>query len=253
MTFLGCFYMKIHNINHYKYQTKMILIKARYLGVIYCLVLLDLGQTSFAQSEIPKGHLWNAFHTEKYLTSNFAVKLKFSYFNAPPIFSPRFMDVGIKYNFSKTWSLNAFYRFKGVFNGTERRKYIDLAHKIKHIGKSKWNIKSRLRFQHKLTNESDHGLHNHYFLRGKIAVSHPLKASNYTQFFIAFESFYCLESCDYDEFNRFRFDVGLHSKVMPLDHDVRLFYRYQHDLEAGVKLADSHMISVVYCFRSKKS
>lgn len=197
-------------------------------NISLCLFMM-LFISSYAQDEINETSIWSNLHITNNLSNNLSAKVKVSYYSTMPLFSPRFIDAGLKYSFKNSLSFGFYYRFKGTFGTSCQRMYFETAYKNIEIKSLQLKISPRLRVQHKLTHDIETNPKRAFKIRPRLMLKRKL--TSISTLYSSTETFYETNPERSLDFMRLRFDLGLNYKVPNTKHQVRIYYRYQMDKE----------------------
>ena len=196
--------------------------------IIFLTVFLTfqvLGQLKIEEISAPMSDvkIWTGLFMSKSVTKNLDLTVKTSYYTRCNLYTPRFSDVGLKYNFYKNMKIGGFYRFSKYFKTDERRMYLEITDKLPILASGKGIIiQPRLRWQQK-TNPEDNSKKHH--IRPRIVVKSKL-IDIPIQPFISAEAFFCSSNLIID---KYRITSGFDYSINK-NYSLRLFFRHQKEL-----------------------
>ena len=191
---------------------------------------LKLEEVSASQSDVK---IWTGIFMSQSISNNLDFTVKMSYHTRSNLYSPRFTDVGLKYNFYKKMKIGAFYRFSKYFNTDDRRMYLEITDKLPILTSGKGIIiHPRLRWQQKRDPEN-YSKEQH--IRTRIIIKSKLLDIP-IQPFISAEAFFCYESTIIDKYRiTSGFDYSLNE-----NYTLRFFFRHQKELLATKDNTNKH-------------
>lgn len=214
-------------------------------NILLCLITLT-SISVFGQAEITEKSLWSNVHITKELSSNLSAKVKVSYYSTMPLFSPRFIDMGLNYKLENNLSFGLYYRFKGAFDASCHRFYFETTYKNIKIKPLGLELTPRFRVQHKLVENNENLIIRSLQFRPKLLIKKSFTAS--TSLYSSTETFYSGIITDKKlDFNRLRFDFGLSYKVPNSKHQIKFYYRYQMD-NCGAEIETLSVLNIGYRF-----
>lgn len=216
-------------------------------NITLCLFTL-VSISVFGQTEIGANLLWSDVHITKEIHHDFSAKVKLSYFNNIPSFSPRFIDVGFNYEPFNKLTVGTYYRFEGVFQTTSQRIYLEAAYKNIKIKPLGITLTPRVRVQHRLKAIDEMTDFRSYQIRHRIMIKKTLRHCPNTTLYTAIESFHSTTQDNKVTYDRLRSDIGCRYDIPHTKHQIRISYRNQIDIENGQKQVSS-MINIGYDFR----
>ncbi|MFK7949156.1 MAG: DUF2490 domain-containing protein [Saprospiraceae bacterium] len=212
-------------------------------NILLCLFSI-VAFAAYGQQEASEQMLWSNVHITKELPQSFSAKVKISYYSTMPMFSPRFIDAGLTHKVNKHLSFGLYYRFKSTFKTSQQRVYFETSYKKLKVEALGISLGTRFRVQHKLRKLTETSSISTYQMRPRFTVDKLL--TNNLKAYSAIESFYSNQGkgTDYN-FDRLRFDLGVSYKVLNTNHLLRVYYRYQADIDETEVLS---MINIGYRF-----
>jgi hypothetical protein len=216
-------------------------------SILLCL-FGSIAFSSVAQDETSVKRIWSDIHIAKQINHDFSAKVKLSYFNVFPHYASRFIDVGMNYGLTNNLVFGLYYRFQGDFETASRRFYIESSYKNLKIKLLGIKVEPRIRLQHRLyENEAEPDFHS-YQIRSRILLKKRLDFSPNVTLYTSTESFRSTTIEKKMRYNRLRFDFGIRYEVPNTQHQIRVSYRQQLDID-GEEKEVSGMISTGYSFR----
>lgn len=212
-------------------------------NILLCLFSI-VAFAAYGQQDAGEQMLWSNVHITKELPQNFSAKVKISYYSTMPMFSPRFIDAGFTRKMNKHLSFGLFYRFRGAFNTSQQRVYLEASYKKVKVEALGLSLGTRFRVQHKLRTLSETETVSTYQMRPRFTIDKSL--TNSLKAYSTIESFYSNQGKGTDfNFDRLRFDFGVSYKIPRTKHQLRVYYRYQADIDETEVLS---MINIGYRF-----
>ena len=191
---------------------------------------LKMEEVSAPQSDVK---IWTGVFMNQSIAENLDATIKMSYYTRSNLYSPRFSDVGLRYNFHKKMSVGAFYRFSKYFKTDERRMYLELTDKLPILASGKGIIiQPRLRWQQKINpinNLKEQHIRPRIVIKSKM-LDIPIQP------FIAAEAFFCYEPVIVDKYRiTSGFDYALNE-----NYTLRFFFRHQKERLIAKNEIDKH-------------